>query len=82
MKTTFLTVKTDQDYPNDIKTVSLNGFWKEESLKNYCKKRNWQPSNWYHSYVKCTGVSEVRQGNFKQTTNIPSFRDHAADMGL
>jgi hypothetical protein len=82
MKTTFLTVKTNDDYPNDIKSISLNGFWKEESLKNYCEKRNWTPSNWSHSYVTCEGVREVSQGNFISKTNISSFRDHAAEMGL
>ena len=82
MKTTFLTAKSSEDYPNDIKTVSLNGFWREESLKNYCKKRKWTPSRWSHCYISAEGVREVSQGNFVNTTRSSSFRDHAADMGI
>lgn len=79
MKQTFMTAR-DKDY--EIKTISLNGFWKEQSLKSYCEKRKWIPVNWHHAYVSCDGVSEVRQGNFQWTTNISSFRDHAGEMGI
>jgi hypothetical protein len=74
MKYTIVTHKPKEE--EEVKTLSLHGFWKKETILKICKKAGTELIKWMHCDIRGDGVHEVAQGDCDIETHTYKFRDN------